>query len=270
MIARPVRAACALAVGLGALSMSPVTAQDGNASRESALSRFLMEQALVHMHARGDALVPKSRDAYMPRVPIPDANALFERAGGKPLARPTLGANEQLLEQAILTTYQMLLSDGIPCCLCSVPATCTDGLFCNGGEICTSGICAPGVTPCVDGDPCTTDSCVEVTDSCSFSPVPPPAEVARLDVTRSDPASSVATITWSAVTGASAYNVYRGASANLGDLACFQSGVTETRQDDDGALPARAFYFLVSSLACSESSLGTGNPSPRPPAPGCP
>jgi hypothetical protein len=68
----------------------------------------------------------------------------------------------------------------------------------------------------------------------------------------------------------SSYNVYRSASANLGGLACFQGGVTGTPQNDDGALPNKTFYFLVSSLACGESGLGNGNPSPRPPAPGCP
>lgn len=259
-----------LAAGLLCLSISTVPAQERDDSRERALSRFLFEQARVYQLARGSGLVPMSLDAYQPRVQIADAKTLLDRAAGKPAAGTALDTAEQMLRQAIVTTYRMLLDNSIPCCLCSTPATCNDGLFCNGGEICQSGICAPGSAACVDGDPCTTDSCVENTDSCSFSPVAPPPEVVRLDVRRTDPASSVATITWSAVSGASAYNVYRGASANLGDLACFQSGVTETRQDDDGALPGGVFYVLVSSLGCGESGLGTGNPSPRPPAPGCP
>jgi len=40
--------------------------------------------------------------------------------------------------------------------------------------------------------------------------------------------------------------------ANLANLACFQSGLTGTSQNDDGALPAQVFYYLVTSKACSE------------------
>ncbi len=40
--------------------------------------------------------------------------------------------------------------------------SCSDGLFCNGAEICVSGVCTPG-TPvdCDDGTECTVDTCVE-------------------------------------------------------------------------------------------------------------
>jgi fibronectin type 3 domain-containing protein len=94
--------------------------------------------------------------------------------------------------------------------------------------------------------------------------------VAQLNVSRSAPLSSVATLTWSAATGATSYNVYRGASANLGDLACFLPGVTGLTHNDDGALPVGAFYYLVTSKACTESGLGPASPSPRPAPPGCP
>jgi hypothetical protein len=49
---------------------------------------------------------------------------------------------------------------------------CTDGLFCNGDEVCNSlGFCAPD-TPrdCDDGVSCTIDSCDELTDSCINDP----------------------------------------------------------------------------------------------------
>lgn len=33
-------------------------------------------------------------------------------------------------------------------CECSTPADCDDGMFCNGSELCTSGVCGPGSAPC--------------------------------------------------------------------------------------------------------------------------
>ncbi len=45
--------------------------------------------------------------------------------------------------------------------------TCDDGLYCNVGEICLSGLCANGsARNCSDSIPCTTDSCNEDLDTC--------------------------------------------------------------------------------------------------------
>ncbi|MEE9609165.1 MAG: S8 family serine peptidase [Myxococcota bacterium] len=50
---------------------------------------------------------------------------------------------------------------------CSVDGDCDDGLFCNGPETCTGGICQAGApVACSDGVSCTLDSCNEATDSC--------------------------------------------------------------------------------------------------------
>ena len=264
---RAFAAAGALAAGLFGLSTLAASAEDPGASRESALRRFQFEQMLAFHRARGDAFVPKSPYDPTPPMRFAGSRAQFERTGGNLV--PTPPTHDQLLEQAMVVTFRQMLVGNV-CCPCSSPASCNDGLFCNGTEVCASGTCTAGSPPCVDGDPCTIDSCTENTDTCTFPPAPPPPQVAQLDVSRSAPSSTVATLAWSAVTGASAYNIYRGASADLGDLACFQGGVTVTSQNDDGVRPARAFYYLVSSLACGESDLGTGNPSPRPPAPGCP
>jgi hypothetical protein len=39
---------------------------------------------------------------------------------------------------------------------------CSDGMTCNGTETCRMGECAPGAPPnCDDGNPCTTDACME-------------------------------------------------------------------------------------------------------------
>src|SRR6185295_8424605 len=105
--------------------------------------------------------------------------------------------------------------------------SCTNSLFCDGVKVCTSGNCAHGTAvACNDGNPCTNDSCTENTDTCSFTPVPPPPVVAQLSLRRSAPGSVVATLTWSASAGATTYNVYRGTNANLSNLACFLSGLT--------------------------------------------
>ena len=59
--------------------------------------------------------------------------------------------------------------DGIPdeCTGCTMNAQCDDGIFCNGTEICSNGVCLDGTAPdCDDGVSCTVDSCNEDTDSC--------------------------------------------------------------------------------------------------------
>jgi len=49
--------------------------------------------------------------------------------------------------------------------------SCSDGLYCNGLEVCGGGICGPGVTVhCDDGVPCTADTCNEATDACEHAP----------------------------------------------------------------------------------------------------
>lgn len=60
---------------------------------------------------------------------------------------------------------------------CSVDADCTDGLFCNGVESCTNNTCVTG-TPivCDDGIACTTDSCDEAANICTFIPDDPSCE----------------------------------------------------------------------------------------------
>ena len=262
-------AASALAVGLGALSLSTATAQEREASRERPLGQFLVEQARNYQLARNSDLASRFPALSIERVRIPDAKALFERAGGTRVTPPTVPTTDEVMERLVAMSYRMMLANANSCCPCSSASTCSDGLFCNGAELCASGACAPGAPACSDNNSCTTDSCTENTDTCSHSPPPPPA-VARLDLKRSAPGSTVATLQWTPVAGASSYNIYRTASANLGGLACFQTGVTGTSQNDDGVRPTVAFYFLVSSLACSESGLGDGSPTSRPPAPGCP
>ena len=48
--------------------------------------------------------------------------------------------------------------------VCINDADCDDGLFCNGGETCSSGQCVPGVLPCNDNQVCkeSQDRCVDV------------------------------------------------------------------------------------------------------------
>jgi len=259
-------AACALAVGLCGLPVWAAATDAAGPSREEALRRFQFEQMLAFQRARGNKVVPNSPYDPMPQLKPLDAQTQFERMGGKLV--PTAPTNDQLLEQAIAKTFQKMLGGG-GCCPCVAAASCNNGFFCDGAEVCIASNCELGPPACNDGNPCTTDSCTENTDTCSFTPLPPPPVVAQLNLSRVGP-PALANLTWSAVSGANTYNVYRGTLANLANLACFQSGLTGTSQNDDGAIPTTAFYYLVTSKACGESGLGSGNPNSRPPAPGCP
>jgi hypothetical protein len=54
---------------------------------------------------------------------------------------------------------------------CTSDPQCSDGLFCNGAEICNAGTCQAGTPPnCADSVACTTDTCNEATDSCDHTP----------------------------------------------------------------------------------------------------
>ncbi len=65
----------------------------------------------------------------------------------------------------------------IPCTACgstlvTVVNDCSDGLFCNGTEVCDADLgCQPGTPPnCDDGVACTVDSCNEANDTCVHTP----------------------------------------------------------------------------------------------------
>lgn len=50
---------------------------------------------------------------------------------------------------------------------CSADGDCADGRYCNGDEVCISGVCALGpAIPCDDGVDCTVDACDEETHAC--------------------------------------------------------------------------------------------------------
>jgi len=54
---------------------------------------------------------------------------------------------------------------------CTSDPQCSDGLFCNGAEVCNAGTCQAGTPPnCADSVACTTDTCNEGTDSCDHTP----------------------------------------------------------------------------------------------------
>lgn len=141
---------------------------------------------------------------------------------------------------------------------CIAAVDCDDGSFCNGAEQCGSQGCASGTAPsCNDFDACTVDSCNAISDSCSYSPAPPPQPVGLLTLDRPLPGASTATLDWSAVGGAESYSVYRGEQSLLGDLSCFVGDVLPSQLDDDGAVAPSVLFYLVASDACSqESSIG--------------
>jgi len=260
---------CGVASALACASIVAGTTDD--AARQKARRQFMLEQLRqfqLLQQAKSGRYVPPALDAHgLPVAPANTASVAFRPAAGL-VRQPAIPTAEIQFQSLVKKTYDKLLLGPGGCCLCSTAAFCDDSLFCDGAEICQSGQCAPGTNPCVDGDPCTNDLCTETTDTCSHPAVPPPAEVASLNVARSG-LPSVTTLAWSSVSGATAYNVYRGAASTLGDLACFAPGVTGT-SSTDLATPVHAFFYLVTSTACGESTLGNGRPSPRPPPPGCP
>lgn len=152
---------------------------------------------------------------------------------------------------------------------CVDATECSDGLFCNGAEVCGfDSFCEPGTPPnCDDGDSCTSDACSESQDQCVNDPVPPPGAASGLMLALSNPDPDVATLSWDPVSDADAYNVYRGEDPQLSDLGCFKDNVPDTSVDDDGALPPSGlFVHLVSARACGESGLGQdsdGNDRPN-------
>jgi len=250
----------ALAVVL-ACGSSPAATVDTEA-RALSLRQFRLEQLRRQM-------APQSLGAEIGPVKPVSTASLFERMTGRRVPGSVSPVENDLLVSVTKRVYQSLVEISGSCCICADATICNDHLFCNGTEICQSGACAPGPAACDDGLGCSTDSCTENTDTCTHQP-PPPAEVASLNIGRSAPASPVAALAWSGVSGATSYNVFRGTLAGLGDLSCFSTGVTGTSRNDDGAVPARAYYYLVTSVACGQSGLGFGRPSPRPPPPTCP
>jgi hypothetical protein len=150
---------------------------------------------------------------------------------------------------------------------------CNDGVFCNGVEFCSFVQCEPGGSPCDDMDPCTSDSCSEALQSCSYGPPPAPPEVMKLEMRAAGPGSTVADLNWVAVTGADGYNVYRGESLDLMDLSCLAFQLPSTNFSDDGAIgESGMLLYLTTAMSCDlESTLGSDsagddrvNPSPCP------
>jgi len=259
-------------VALGLLGGGiPADAVSPNAAGTSKLERILLEQTRAYLRARGgSSTVPQPVGAAHRTQPA-DAVTLIARMTGRSVA-PAAPTAEILQRRAIETTYAMLLDAAIPCCLCSDASTCSDGLFCNGSEICAGDRCLPGAPACVDGDPCTTEACVENTDHCVFTPVPPPAEVAWLEVGRTAAGSPVAALAWTSAAGATGYDVPAGdlsqllgsgAFAPLG-LVCAWPATAWT--DGDPLAPGEARYYLVRGVsACGQGTSGDSTlvPDPR-------
>lgn len=49
--------------------------------------------------------------------------------------------------------------------------SCTNGVACDGAEVCMSGACSDGAALCEDADICTADSCAEPDGTCTNSPI---------------------------------------------------------------------------------------------------
>ncbi len=143
-------------------------------------------------------------------------------------------------------------------CECFCNADCSDGVFCNGAEVCSGGRCFAGSPPtCNDADACTTDTCDGGTDTCVHSPVDPPQEVTNLSLNHPDPALTQSVLTWDTLPGAARYNIYRAMVPELTDLSCFATVPVPPGSDADPLSPGQLKLYLVTAVACGESTLGT-------------
>jgi hypothetical protein len=145
---------------------------------------------------------------------------------------------------------------------CDEDADCTDGVFCNGEEVCLQGYCRLGLAPdCTDGDTCTLDYCNTSTDSCRNVPFSDPGEVQFLTLRIADPATTVAVLDWYSRPLSDYYSVYRAEFTDLSDLACHAGEVFATTLADDGAIGSNGlFLYLVTAVGCGgESTLGDGS-----------
>jgi hypothetical protein len=156
---------------------------------------------------------------------------------------------------------------------CYVDDNCADGVFCNGEEVCYTGECRDGADPdCDDSDACTSDSCDKSLDRCVHDPLQNPGEIQGLLVDKPVPAEPVANLSWNGAAAADHYNLYRGEAVDLSDMTCFMTDIFGTSADDDGAIPAVLFEYLVTGFGCGgESTLGTDSDSVvRTPSEWCP
>ncbi len=72
-------------------------------------------------------------------------------------------------EQVSVIAFERDVSWPLP--ECAADATCDDGVFCNGVEVCLAGFCQPGpAVVCDDAIACTNDVCDIVTDACQHTP----------------------------------------------------------------------------------------------------
>jgi hypothetical protein len=166
------------------------------------------------------------------------------------------------------------------CSVCATDAACNDGLFCNGLETCdvASSRCRAPVGPaCDDGNPCSTDTCNESTDSCAHTPLSPPGAVGQTLQVTHDQTTGVTTIQWTSIPGAAQYNSYRGTIPGLYNHACLESadaaGDGATLSADPGvpALGTARYYLASGENACAEGTLGNSSAGvPRPNSFPCP
>jgi hypothetical protein len=141
-----------------------ISAGEGRGLRQHHQNAGVSDCGLCHSDATGPAGVGED---------VPPA---FYPGVGAVLLDPCDGTEEGFPSNTVsLDNDGNLLTDGAdPACAppeCTVDADCDDTLFCNGAEICFTGICLPGTPPdCNDGVACTDDSCDAGSDACVNTP----------------------------------------------------------------------------------------------------
>ncbi|HKQ61050.1 MAG TPA: hypothetical protein VJS92_07150 [Candidatus Polarisedimenticolaceae bacterium] len=131
---------------------------------------------------------------------------------------------------------------------------------------CTTDLCAQ--VSCDDSDACTTDACDPADGQCSFTPLPPPAEVGSSLVLNKS--GGTALLSWSDGGNPGTFGPYRGTrdvpwSYNQQCLGGLVSG-TSTSDGSTPAVGSTFFYFVSRKTSCGESVLGRdsgGQPIPN-------
>ncbi len=154
-------------------------ADDGGPAGTPAQGTVVTTSRMGSLFVSGNVLPAQNRDHYS-TVGQALAIPTYARVTAYPASDldlwvvPKVGTLHRASEEQLLLN-EIISAMGNSTPSCSSNATCSDGLYCNGSEVCTAGQCVAGANPCPTGF-----TCDEANDRCS-APVPQCATNAACD-----------------------------------------------------------------------------------------
>ncbi|MCO6435780.1 MAG: hypothetical protein J5J06_01680 [Phycisphaerae bacterium] len=126
-------------------------------------SRNTLGSSKLDYIAVQDNIVTVIRQFVFNSATIPGGNYPAELIG---FSAPSVASSVASDHRPVVLDLELPISGG-----CLNNQDCSNGVFCDGEEICNAGVCGPG-TPvdCTDAIPCTADSCNESLDQCDHTP----------------------------------------------------------------------------------------------------